>query len=149
MAGKGRQRDAAKETYWRQQISLWEQSLLSVPAYCKRHNLGLRAFYRWRQLLAERDRPAPAEPPAPPELARFVLPALDDTKCTGCGDCFAVCPAQCLEMAGPLPWLPRPADCVSCALCAAVCPAEAITMTDANKTTRAAVGESDGPGLGG
>lgn len=57
------------------------------------------------------------------------LPTLDETRCTGCGDCAAVCPADCLEMSGPLPWLPRPADCVSCALCAAVCPAEAIAMS--------------------
>jgi formate hydrogenlyase subunit 6/NADH:ubiquinone oxidoreductase subunit I len=57
------------------------------------------------------------------------LPALDETRCTGCGDCVAVCPVGCLEMSGPLPWLPRPADCVSCALCAAICPAEAIAMS--------------------
>jgi Fe-S-cluster-containing hydrogenase component 2 len=56
------------------------------------------------------------------------LPTLDETRCTGCCDCVAVCPTSCLEMSGPLPWLPRPGDCVSCALCAAVCPAEAITM---------------------
>jgi formate hydrogenlyase subunit 6/NADH:ubiquinone oxidoreductase subunit I len=56
------------------------------------------------------------------------LPTLDETLCTGCGDCVAVCPTNCLEMSGPLPWLPRPGDCVSCALCAAVCPAAAITM---------------------
>ena len=57
------------------------------------------------------------------------LLTLDETRCTGCGDCVAICPADCLEMSGPLPWLPRPADCVSCALCAAVCPAEAIAMS--------------------
>jgi NAD-dependent dihydropyrimidine dehydrogenase PreA subunit len=131
MAGKGRERDAAKEAFWRQQVRLWEQSLLTIPAFCKQHNLTLRAFYRWRQLLAARDRPAPPAQPEPAELARFVLPILDELKCTGCGDCVAVCPAACLEMGGPLPWLPRPADCVSCALCAAVCPEDAITMGDA------------------
>jgi formate hydrogenlyase subunit 6/NADH:ubiquinone oxidoreductase subunit I len=57
------------------------------------------------------------------------LPTLDETRCTGCGDCVVICPVGCLEMSGSLPWLPRPADCVSCALCAAVCPADAVAMS--------------------
>lgn len=57
------------------------------------------------------------------------LPLLDDALCTGCGWCAAVCPTECLEMDGPLPWLPRPAECVSCTLCAIVCPAQALHMT--------------------
>ncbi|MBX7103927.1 MAG: 4Fe-4S dicluster domain-containing protein [Gemmataceae bacterium] len=56
------------------------------------------------------------------------LPALDDRRCTGCGDCVTVCPTQCLELAGRLPWMPRPKDCVSCTLCVAVCPADALRM---------------------
>ena len=56
------------------------------------------------------------------------LPCLDETRCTGCGDCVLLCPTECLEMAGPLPWLPRPDDCISCSLCALVCPVEAIQM---------------------
>ena len=43
------------------------------------------------------------------------LPVLDETRCTGCGDCVMVCPAACLAMSGPTPWLPRPLDCVFCA----------------------------------
>ncbi len=57
------------------------------------------------------------------------LPVLDETRCTGCGDCVAVCPADCLEQRGKLPWLPRPADCVSCGACAAVCPTAAIRLS--------------------
>ena len=59
----------------------------------------------------------------PPEL-----PLLDETRCTACGHCVAVCPTQCLSMRGAVPWLVRPLDCVSCGLCALVCPVEALTM---------------------
>jgi NAD-dependent dihydropyrimidine dehydrogenase PreA subunit len=57
------------------------------------------------------------------------LPLLDETRCTGCGDCVAVCPTKCLAMAGAIPWLIRPADCVSCAACVAVCPADAVRLS--------------------
>jgi NAD-dependent dihydropyrimidine dehydrogenase PreA subunit len=56
------------------------------------------------------------------------LPVLDETRCTGCGDCVEVCPADCLAMDGPVPWLPRPLACVSCSLCVLVCPAEALRL---------------------
>ena len=56
------------------------------------------------------------------------LPLLDETRCTNCGDCVAVCPVDCLEAGVPVPWLPRPGDCVSCSLCALICPVEAIRM---------------------
>ena len=58
------------------------------------------------------------------------LPMLDDTRCTGCGDCVPACPTDCLAMAGPLPWLPRPTDCISCALCVFICPMQALAMHD-------------------
>ena len=56
------------------------------------------------------------------------LPLLDEALCNGCGDCAAVCPTSCLEMAGRQPWMPRPVDCVSCALCCLVCPVDALRM---------------------
>jgi MinD superfamily P-loop ATPase len=56
------------------------------------------------------------------------LPLLDETRCTGCGDCVRVCPTACLRMAGALPWLALPLDCVSCAVCCLVCPAEALVL---------------------
>ena len=56
------------------------------------------------------------------------LPVLDVTRCTGCGDCVAVCPADCLAMSGARPWLPRPRDCVSCSACELVCPTDAIQL---------------------
>jgi NAD-dependent dihydropyrimidine dehydrogenase PreA subunit len=56
------------------------------------------------------------------------LPVLDETRCTGCGDCVAVCPTICLAIAGAIPWLIRPADCVSCSACVAVCPTDAVRL---------------------
>lgn len=58
------------------------------------------------------------------------LPVVDTARCTGCGDCVAVCPTQCLALAGRLPWLPRPLDCVSCAACELVCPTAAIRLAE-------------------
>jgi len=57
------------------------------------------------------------------------LPVLDERLCIGCGDCVAVCPTRCIEMDGPLPWLPRPLDCVSCSMCVLLCPTDALQMT--------------------
>ncbi len=56
------------------------------------------------------------------------LPAVNETTCTGCGACVALCPTDCLEMAGPLPWLPRPGACISCTGCVLICPVAALVM---------------------
>jgi NAD-dependent dihydropyrimidine dehydrogenase PreA subunit len=56
------------------------------------------------------------------------LPVLNALRCTGCGDCVAICPVDCLAMSGQRPWLPRPGDCVDCAACAIVCPVDALEM---------------------
>lgn len=59
---------------------------------------------------------------------RRELPVLDDSRCTGCGACVRLCPARCLEQAGPNPWLPRPFDCLGCGLCVIMCPERALTL---------------------
>jgi ferredoxin len=61
------------------------------------------------------------------------LPLLDVTVCTGCGDCVAVCPTDCLELKGRIPWLPRPGACVSCGLCVLICPVQALVIKAVNE----------------
>jgi NAD-dependent dihydropyrimidine dehydrogenase PreA subunit len=58
------------------------------------------------------------------------LPKVDETSCTGCGDCVIVCPVDCLEMSGPLPRLARPLHCTSCSLCVLICPDDALAMAE-------------------
>ena len=62
------------------------------------------------------------------------LPSLDERLCTGCGWCVAVCPTDCLAMAGPLPWMPRSADCISCAACGFVCRPGALALVTTGAT---------------
>ncbi len=56
------------------------------------------------------------------------LPVVNESLCTGCGDCVTICPAGCLALAGAVPWLPRPGDCIECSACALICPVDAIRM---------------------
>jgi MinD superfamily P-loop ATPase len=65
------------------------------------------------------------------------LPVVDLARCTGCGDCVAVCPTDCLAMAAAWPWLPHPLDCVSCSACELVCAPGAIRLHATFEGTRA------------
>ena len=56
------------------------------------------------------------------------LPVLDETLCTGCGDCVLVCPVECIETLGRMPYLSHPEDCISCGICAMVCPVDALII---------------------
>lgn len=58
------------------------------------------------------------------------LPLLDERRCSGCGDCVAVCPTDCLILHGAVPFLVRPTDCVSCGLCVLVCPTAALSLAE-------------------
>ena len=63
-------RDVGKEQYWRQAVADWQQSGLSVTAFCQQRQLQVQAFFRWRKLLAVRDQPEAgcAEAATPPAL---------------------------------------------------------------------------------
>lgn len=65
-----RQRDPAREQFWREALRRQKVSGLTVRAFCAREQLAETAFHAWRRILRERDtqrRPAPA--PATPALA--------------------------------------------------------------------------------
>ncbi len=49
-------RDAEKEKYWTKQIALWQDSGLSVRAFCKEHGVVETSFYAWRRELIVRAR---------------------------------------------------------------------------------------------
>jgi|SRR5581483_9323207 len=56
MAATGRPRDDCKEDYWRTTLRRWQQSGLSIAAFCACHGLEANTFYRWRRILLHRDR---------------------------------------------------------------------------------------------
>ncbi|QXL83978.1 ATP-binding protein [Comamonas sp. NLF-1-9] len=66
----------------------------------------------------------------------IAIPAIDTTRCTGCGWCVAVCPPHVLslheldEAAGSIKRsvLDDAHACTGCALCAVRCPFDAIAM---------------------
>ena len=49
-------RDPEKEKYWRRQISDWQESGLSVRAFCKEQGIVETSFYAWRRELIIRAR---------------------------------------------------------------------------------------------
>lgn len=50
-----RQRDGAKERFWRQAIQQWRRSGLSIRAFCIERDLSEPSFYAWRRLIRDRD----------------------------------------------------------------------------------------------
>lgn len=59
-----RMRSEAKERLWREQVSSWQRSGLSIRQYCQQHQLNEPNFYAWRRELARRDEAGgiPAQP---------------------------------------------------------------------------------------
>jgi transposase-like protein len=46
--------DASKERVWLELVRRWQQSELSVRAFCQRHRLSEPSFYAWRRALRQR-----------------------------------------------------------------------------------------------
>lgn len=68
-----RSSDPTKAARWRDHLAHWQASGLRVRDFCDRHGLCEQSFYRWRRVLAERDRTQQPDPAAPP---RFVAVAI-------------------------------------------------------------------------
>jgi hypothetical protein len=50
-----RQRDPAKEAYWRKVLKRFSANGLSVREFCQREQLMESAFYAWRRTIGQRD----------------------------------------------------------------------------------------------
>ncbi len=59
-------RNEAKERQWREHVSAWQQSGVTIRQYCLQHHVNEPNFYAWRRELARRDEVGGAPvPPAP------------------------------------------------------------------------------------
>ena len=56
------------------------------------------------------------------------IPQIDLKKCTGCGDCVAVCPTGAVGWLAGKAAVIHPALCTYCAVCEEVCPVGAIEL---------------------
>ncbi|MCO6045265.1 hypothetical protein NG895_15240 [Aeoliella sp. ICT_H6.2] len=57
-----KQRDPAKEGYWRKVLGRFAASGLSVREFCKREQLTESAFYAWRRTIDEREEAGGSQP---------------------------------------------------------------------------------------
>ncbi len=57
---------------------------------------------------------------------------IDESKCSGCGDCVDVCPAEpCVfEIAEEKSRVVNEQECIDCGSCEDACPEEAIRLED-------------------
>lgn len=55
---------------------------------------------------------------------------IDKEKCTGCGECVDICPAEVLEMVDEKSEVANIDECLGCESCVETCPENAITLTE-------------------
>jgi NAD-dependent dihydropyrimidine dehydrogenase PreA subunit len=57
---------------------------------------------------------------------------IDEGKCTGCGECADVCPAEpnVFEIVAEKAKRVHPEECIDCGACEDACPEEAINLED-------------------
>jgi hypothetical protein len=62
---KKNQRDPGREQFWRETITVWQQSGQSISAFCSSRRLSEASFYSWRRTLRQRDLQATTAPTSP------------------------------------------------------------------------------------
>jgi transposase-like protein len=88
----GKPRDERKEQHWRQRIRDWQDSGLSIRAFCARRGLSQASFYAWRRELQRRDSEEPLFVPIrlrADDLPASVAPALEVLLANGRRICVA------------------------------------------------------------
>jgi hypothetical protein len=62
-----KQRKGNKEHFWRGLLKKWQQSSLTIRAFCAKHHVSEPSFYFWKRTLLLRDhQPPPAAKPDHP-----------------------------------------------------------------------------------
>jgi len=57
-------------------------------------------------------------------------PVVDKKKCTGCGTCVSVCPANVFDLKAGKSSPTRAKECIGCKACENSCPSAAIKVKD-------------------
>ena len=70
-----KQRDPARERFWRDVMADWQASGLSIRAFCLQRRLTETAFHFWRRELRQRDAKPLSRPAASPFVPVTVIPA--------------------------------------------------------------------------
>jgi MinD superfamily P-loop ATPase len=58
----------------------------------------------------------------------WILPEIDETRCTRCGQCAAHCPTHAVVMRASGPVIVDPKACTYCGFCESLCPADAVAL---------------------